>query len=96
MTGDEAVGMSGPSLAEHGLPAGDDLIGVTEVDLFGGQHRDTTMAVLGVVPAEERATEGLGLILIPELLAAAQNCTEVADENVTLGGPVERATRRRV
>ena len=77
MTGDEAVGMSGPSLAEHGLPAGDDLIGVTEVDLFGGQHRDTTMAVLTIVPAEERATEGLGLILIPELLAAAQNCTEV-------------------
>ena len=30
------------------------------------------------------------------VLAAAQNCTEVADENVTLGGPVERATRRRV
>ena len=32
----------------------------------------------------------------PLVLAAAQNCTEVADENVTLGGPVERATRRRV
>ena len=44
MTGDEALGMSGPSLAEHSLPAGDDLIGVTEVDLFGGQHRDAAMA----------------------------------------------------
>ena len=30
------------------------------------------------------------------LLAAAQNYTEVAGENVTLGGPVVRAARRRV
>ena len=58
--------MSGPGLAEHGLPSGDDLFGVTEVDLFGGQHRDAAMAVLGIIPTEERATEGLGLALIPE------------------------------
>ena len=30
------------------------------------------------------------------VLAAAQNYTEVAGENVTLGGPVVRAARRRV
>ncbi len=66
LTGDEALGMSGAGLAEHGLPAGDDLIGVTEVDLFGGQHGDAAMAVLGIIPTEERATEGLGLVLIPE------------------------------
>ena len=58
--------MSGPGLAEHGLPSGDDLFGVTEVDLFGGQHGDAAMAVLGIIPTEERATEGLGLALIPE------------------------------
>ena len=50
LTGDEAVRMSGPCLAEHCLPAGDDLIGETEVDLFGRQHRDAAMAVLGIVP----------------------------------------------
>ena len=35
-TSDEAFGMSGPCFAEHGFPAGDDLIGVSEVDLLGG------------------------------------------------------------
>ncbi len=34
--GDEAFGMSGPCFAEHGFPAGNDLIGVPEVDLLGG------------------------------------------------------------
>ena len=29
-------GMSGPCFAEHGFPAGNDLIGVPEVDLLGG------------------------------------------------------------
>ena len=28
------------------------LICIPEVDLFGGQHRDAAMAVLGIVPAE--------------------------------------------
>ena len=58
--------MSGPCFAEHGFPAGNDLIGVPEVDLLGGEHRDAAMAVLGIVPAEERSTERLGLALIPE------------------------------
>ena len=45
----------------------DDLIGVTEVDLFGGQHGDAAMAMLGIVPTEERGERGsrfrcLGLI----------------------------------
>ena len=31
-----AFGMSGPCFAEHGFPAGNDLIGVPEVDLLGG------------------------------------------------------------
>ena len=40
-TSDEAFGMSlsttsGPCFAEHGFPAGNDLIGVPEVDLLGG------------------------------------------------------------
>ena len=34
---DEAFGMSGPCFADsHGFPAGNDLIGVPEVDLLGG------------------------------------------------------------
>ena len=37
-----------------------------------------------------------GIGSAPLLLAAAQNYTEVAGENVTLGGPVVRAARRRV
>ena len=35
-TSDEAFGMSGLCFAEHGFPAGNDLIGVPEVDLLGG------------------------------------------------------------
>ena len=51
-----------------------------------------------VVPGETWILTGSkkSLPTVTMLLAAAQNCTEVADENVTLGGPVERATRRRV
>ena len=64
--GDEALGMSGPGLAEDCLAAGKDLVGPSELDLFGGEHRDAPVAVLGVVPQEERATERLGLVLVVE------------------------------
>ncbi len=43
---DEAFGMGGPCRVEH--PAGDNVVGAPEVDLFGGQHRDAAMAVLGI------------------------------------------------
>ena len=58
--------MGGPCRVEHGRPTGDDLVGVPEVDLLRGQHRDAAVPVLGIVPAEERSTERLGLALIPE------------------------------
>lgn len=46
-TGDEAFRTSGAGLAQHDLPASDDLIGLTEVDLFRGQHRDAAVPVFG-------------------------------------------------
>ena len=51
---------------EHGCPAGDNVVGAPEVHLFGGQHRDAPVPVLGIVPTEERSTEGLGLALVSE------------------------------
>ena len=53
LTGDEALWMGGPGLVEQSLPAGDDFVSPPEVDLLGGQHRDTAVAMLGIVPAEE-------------------------------------------
>ena len=47
---------------------------------------------------DKQAIAALGdsIMTQAKLLAAAQNYTEVAGENVTLGGPVVRAARRRV
>ena len=42
------------------------------------------MAVLGIVPAEERSTERLGLALIPEL--SGKRGTEPVNDNGTLYG----------
>ena len=66
LAGNEAFRMSGPGLAEDSLPAGEDLAGTAVVDLFGGEHRNAPVAVLGVVPWEEGATERLGLVLVVE------------------------------
>ena len=65
ITSDEAFGMSrAPCFAEHGFPAGK-TDRVPEVDPLTGLDRDAAMAVLGIVPAEERSTERLGLALSP-------------------------------
>ena len=53
----------------------------------------------GLPPAPETIKPSPWFLRMPQLqglLAAAQNYTEVAGENVTLGGPVVRAARRRV
>ena len=57
-TSNEAFGMTGPgglkgapALVEHAL-------GAMMMDVVRGEHRDPAMAMLGVVPREERAAEG--------------------------------------
>ena len=47
------------TLLQHG-------VGTTVMDVIGGEHGDSAMAVLGVVPREERPAQGDGGVDIVE------------------------------
>ena len=53
------------ALLEHGL-------GAIMVNILGGEHRDPTVAMLGVVPGEERAAEGGGRCDVREAIGKAR------------------------
>ena len=59
---DEAVGVGAERVVEGFLAGGVDLGGLTVVDLVGCHQADAEMAVVLVVPVEEGAAEGLGVL----------------------------------
>ena len=58
--------------------------------------RERRACMEAMAPLSRTLRERFGDAIELQVLAAAQNYTEVAGENVTLGGPVVRAARRRV
>ena len=62
-TSDEAFGMSGPCFADRISAGNPDR---RSRSTCSGVSIEMPLAVLGIVPAEERSTERLGLALIPE------------------------------
>jgi hypothetical protein len=59
---DEALGVAGVGGVEHLGAAGADRLGLAVVDGGGGREPEPRVAVLGVVPAKERAAEGAGVL----------------------------------
>ena len=57
---DEAFGVKGPGGLKGPLTLFQHAVGSMMMDIIWGEHRDPGMAVLGVVPGEERPAEGDG------------------------------------
>ncbi len=61
------------------------------VDIIGGEHRDPSVAMLGVVPGEERATEGDGRFDVLEAIGKAgmvlQGLELRLGERIVIGHP---------
>ena len=55
---DESLRVPAPGEAKGALALLEDSVGVTVVDVMGGEHRDPGMTMLSVVPREERTAEG--------------------------------------
>jgi hypothetical protein len=58
--------MLGIGGAEHVSPLGPDEFGAAVVDVSRGMEPDAGVTVLVVVPAEEPATEGMGVLVAAE------------------------------
>ena len=54
---DESLRVPVPSEAKGAFALFEDLLGSTVMDVLGGEHRDSGMSMLGVVPREEGAAE---------------------------------------
>ena len=57
---DEAFGVKGPGGLQGTSALSQHIRCPVMMDIIGGEHRDPGMAVLGVVPGEERPAEGDG------------------------------------
>ena len=57
---DEAFGVKGPGGLQGTSALSQHIRCSVMMDIIGGEHRDPGMAVLGVVPGEERPAEGDG------------------------------------
>ena len=58
---DEAFGVKGPGGLQGTSALSQHIRYSVMMDIIGGEHRDPGMAVLGVVPGEERPAEGDGV-----------------------------------
>lgn len=70
-TVDEAFGVTSEGVPQDGGAGGAVLLGVSQVDLGGGQIPKTTVLVLGVVPGEEGGAIGAGLVAVGEAAGVA-------------------------
>ncbi len=59
---DEAFGMRRPGIGQRALTLFEHRLGSAAMHIGGRQHRDAPMAVLGVVPREERSTVPRGVV----------------------------------
>src|SRR5450756_1599114 len=65
---DEAFGVSAEGAVERDLPGSMDLVGQTVMHLVGCHQADPGMVMVLIVPIEEAATEGLGVLDAAEAL----------------------------
>jgi len=72
------------------LARGVDLVGESEVDLIGGHESDAEVVVILVVPVEEAAAEGLGVLdgaeVFGELRLIFHGLEVAFGEGVVVGG----------
>ena len=88
--GTEAVWVDAEGVVEGLLAGGMDLVGQTVVDLVGGHQADAQMVMVLVVPVEEGAAEGLGVLdgaePLGELGLVFQGLEAALREGIVVGG----------
>jgi hypothetical protein len=82
---DEAFGVAGVGVAEGVVAAGGELVDLTMMDGRRGEEGDATVAVLVVVPGEELAEEGQGVLEGREAAGEVGGVLEVLEVGLDVG-----------